>query len=152
LELAYIFKKLEAKMKKGFFLIISFVLFSFNGIFPQIALIANKDINESIQNKNELYNLITLEKVKWATGEQIAIYYNNNDTQTNEKFFEHFGIKFLDAKKIWLKKTLTGEAKAPKTINDYNIIINLVAETKGAIAIVPKDKVKGNVKILYEIN
>lgn len=137
---------------KNIHLIIVFLAIAFSVNFAQIVVVANKAISEDIKNPSELYNVVTLERVKWKSGEDIAIFYNNSDAEINEKFFQSLGIKFIDAKKIWMKKTLTGEAKAPKTISSYEEILKIVSETKGAIAIVPKDKVKGDVKILFEVN
>lgn len=68
-----------------------------------------------------------------------------------ERFLREFlGVSPSVYKAHWLQKALAGEGVPPKELTSEEIL-DIVKTQKGAIGIVPLDKVGGGVKVLLEI-
>ena len=75
----------------------------------------------------------------------------DNSSDTKSGFYSGIGKDQLSLKKEWMKKQLTGEAKAPEAVGSDEDVIQKVASTKGAIGFVKSSKVTGDVKVLVEL-
>lgn len=127
-----------------FVLIILFVL----PVQAQVSVIANKSVGETI-NTSKLANIYSLTVTKWSDGAKIIVFDNNSDTKNI--FYKGLGKDQLSLKKEWMKKQLTGEAKAPESLGSDDEVINKVASTPGAIGFVKSSSVNGNVKVISEL-
>ena len=134
-------------MKNTILLFVAIILF----ILPvnaQVSVVANKSVGETI-NASKLANIYSLTITKWSDGSKIIVFDNNSDTKNN--FYKELGKDQLSLKKEWMKKQLTGEAKAPESLGSDNDVINKVSSTPGAIGFVKSSSVTGNVKVILEL-
>ena len=134
-------------MKNTILLFIVIILF----ILPvqaQVSVITNKSVSETI-NTSKLANIYSLTVTKWSDGSKIVVLDNNSETKNN--FYKELGKDQLSLKKEWMKKQLTGEAKAPESLGSDDDVINKVASTPGAIGFVKSSSVTGNVKVILEL-
>jgi ABC-type phosphate transport system substrate-binding protein len=136
-------------MKKLIGIFVFVMLVACSTSYAQIAVIANKSVSESVA-KGALANIYSLSMTKWASGTKIVVY-DNNDGSVRGKFYAFIGKDALSLKKEWLKKQLTGEAKAPETLSSDEEVIHKVASTPGAIGYVKSDNIPKTVKVLLEI-
>lgn len=134
-------------MKNTILLFVAIILF----ILPvnaQVSVVANKSVGETI-NASKLANIYSLTITKWSDGSKIIVFDNNSDTKNN--FYKELGKDQLSLKKEWMKKQLTGEAKAPESLGSDDDVINKVSSTPGAIGFVKSSSVTGNVKVILEL-
>ena len=115
----------------------------------QISVISNKSVNESV-NQATLANIYTMVYTKFSSGSKVVVI-DNNESSIRGKFYSYIGKDPNSVKKEWLKKQLTGEGKAPETLNSDEEVVNKVASTPGAIGYVKSESVNKNVKVLLEI-
>lgn len=114
----------------------------------QVSVIANKSVNETV-NVSKVANIYSLTLTKWSSGSKIVVFDNNSDTKTN--FYKEIGTDQMSLKKEWMKKQLTGEAKAPESLGSDDEVISKVSSTPGAIGFVKSASVNANVKVLLEL-
>lgn len=116
----------------------------------QIAVIANKSVNEKI-TRQKLIDIYLLNKQYWEDGSKIVLYDIKGDRSIKDKFYSTLGMSRQQIQKTWLKKQFSGQADPPKTFRTQEEIIKYVANTPGAIAYISLDKVSDSVKILAKI-
>ncbi len=133
-------------MKK---LLILFVFLTAISVNAQISVIANQSVSESSITVGNAGNIYSLTKTKWSDGSKIIVFDNSSDAKN--AFYASIGKDQLSMKKEWMKKQLTGEAKAPETLGSDADIIAKVASTPGAIGYVKSSSVNSSVKVLLEI-
>ena len=75
----------------------------------------------------------------------------DNSTDAKAAFYSGITKDQLSLKKIWMKKQLTGEAKAPETVGSDEDVVKKVSSTPGAIGYVKSSAVTGDVKVLLEL-
>ena len=115
----------------------------------QVSVIANKSVGESSLVGSKVASIYSLEATKWSNGNKIIVFDNNSDVKI--VFYGGIGKDQLSLKKEWMKKQLTGEARAPEALGSDSDVINKVAATPGAIGFVKSANVTGSVKVLCEI-
>lgn len=135
-------------MKKFFVVIIVTLVFGIN-VSAQVSVIVNKSVSETSLTSGKISNIYSLESTKWSDGSKIIVFDNSSDTKT--LFYSKIGKDQLSLKKDWMKKQLTGEAKAPAALGSDDDVVQKVASTKGAIGFVKSSKVSGDVKVLLEL-
>lgn len=135
-------------MKK---LIIVLVMMFFVGvrINAQVSVVANKSVVESSLATSKVAGIYSLEATKWSNGNKVIVFDNNSDVKSS--FYAGIGKDQLSLKKEWMKKQLTGEAKAPEALGSDADVINKVSSTPGAIGFVKTTSVTGSVKVVCEI-
>jgi len=70
--------------------------------------------------------------LKWSDGTNIIVLVHK-DKSVQKKFFEFIDVTdVMNIKKQWMRFQLSGEGKAPETVDDYEML-KKVASTPGAI-------------------
>jgi len=130
-------------------IIVLLVFMAAANTFAQVSVVANKSVSEGSITISKVASIYSLEQTKWADGSKIVVLDNSGDSKT--KFYPGIGKDPLAIKKEWMKKQLTGEAKAPETLGSDSDIISKVGSTPGAVGYVKSSSVTGSVKVLAEI-
>jgi ABC-type phosphate transport system substrate-binding protein len=115
----------------------------------QVSVIANKSVSDASLTAAKVGSVYSLELTKWTDGAKIVVF--DNATDAKEAFYAGIGKDQLSLKKIWMKKQLTGEAKAPETASSDEDVVKKVSSTPGAIGYVKSSAVTGAVKVLLEL-
>lgn len=136
---------------KKVIIIALFCIFFVTEYSAQVHVIANKSISESTLSASTLANIYSLGMSKWANGSKIVVIDQSSEGAAKTAFYKYIGKEPLTLKKEWMKKQLTGEAKAPESIGSEDEIINKVAGTPGAIGYVKSSVTNSNVKVVAEI-
>ncbi len=137
-------------MKNTFLIIVSLFLIA-SAAHAQVSVIVNKSVPENGIPASKLANIYSLEITKWGNGSRIVVFdYSSANNQQNS-FYSYISKSSLDLKKEWMKKQLTGEAKAPETLNSDDEVLAKVASTPGAIGYVKSSLVNSSVKGVAEI-
>ncbi len=137
-------------MKNTFLIIVSLFLIA-SAAHAQVSVIVNKSVPENGIPASKLANIYSLEITKWGNGSRIVVFdYSSANNQQNS-FYSYISKSSLDLKKEWMKKQLTGEAKAPETLNSDDEVLAKVASTPGAIGYVKSSLVNSSVKVVAEI-
>lgn len=131
-------------------LIAAVIIFGAISVNAQVSVVANKSVSESSINASSLANIYTLTTTKWNNGTKVVLFDTASEDIKNS-VCTFISKDALALKKEWLKKQLTGEAKAPQAISSDSEVISKVASTPGAIGFVKSSSVTGDVKILLEI-
>lgn len=132
---------------KKFIVVLAITLLTVS-INAQVSVIVNKSVGETITS-SKVANIYSLTQTKWADGTKIVVFDNTSDTK--EVFYSKIGKDQLNLKKEWMKKQLTGEAKAPESLASDDDVIKKIASTTGAIGFVKSSKVTNDVKVLIEL-
>lgn len=130
-------------------LVVVVMLFAVASIEAQVSVIANKSVTESSLASGKVAAIYSLESTKWSNGNKIVVFDNSSDSKSS--FYSGIGKELLSLKKEWMKKQLTGEAKAPESLGGDSDIIAKVSSTAGAIGFVKSSSVTSAVKVLLEI-
>lgn len=133
---------------KKLILIFSIMIFTVITVNAQISVIANKSVSETV-NVTKVGNIYSLTATKWSDGSKIVVLDNGSNAKSD--FYKGIGKDQASLKKEWMKKQLTGEAKAPESLSSDDEVLNKVASTPGAIGYVKSSSVNGTVKVLVEI-
>lgn len=118
----------------------------------QVAVVVNKSVNIENIDKSKLSSIYSLDVKKWDNGKKVVVFDQKGSSGTKDKFYGFIGKKYSKMKKIWMKKQLTGEGKAPKGYGSDSDVISKVASTEGAIGFVAAGSVTDQVKVVATIN
>lgn len=125
------------------------ILFSLlNFCFSQISIIANRSVQESSIDKNDLRDYYTLAKKRWSNSSRIICFDYKKKIETQKQFYEIINKQPIQLKKEWLRKKLTGEANPPQLLDSEDEMLRKISETEGAIGYINSSKVSSNVKVL----
>jgi len=127
--------------------LVAIIVFTMS-VQAQVSVIGNKAVGEAV-NAAKIISIYSLTVTKWADGSKIIVYDNGSDA--NNGFYSALGKDHLSFKKEWMKKQLTGEAKAPENMGSDAEVIAKVASTPGAVGFVKAASVTGSVKVLLEL-
>ncbi len=129
------------------------VIFTFLGISlnAQVAVVVNKSVSESSLNAAKLGNIYSLSSTKWEDGSKVVVFDQSTDGDVKNKFMSFIGKDALGLRKEWMRKQLTGEAKAPKALGSDADVISKVSSTKGAIGYIDASSVVDAVKVVATI-
>ncbi|MFZ4619282.1 MAG: hypothetical protein ACOYNS_01885 [Bacteroidota bacterium] len=115
----------------------------------QISVIAHKSVSEASVSVSKVSSIFSLVETKWSDGSKIIVFDQNGDAKKG--FYAGIGKDPQSIKKEWMKKQLTGEAKAPETVASDADVIAKVSSTPGSIGYVNSSNVGGGVKVITEI-
>jgi hypothetical protein len=117
----------------------------------QVAVIANRSVPDASLTAREILDLYLLNTNTWSDGQVVELMCLRGNPAEEKRFFELLHRSPLEMRKIWLRARLSGLARAPEMIDSQDELVKRVAATRGAIGFVAREKVQGNVKILYVI-
>ena len=117
----------------------------------QVVVIVHKSVNISTLNAAQIADVFTLSTRVWPGGEKIIVFDQKGES-VRKSFFDFIGRSPMDVRKKWLRSQLSGEGKAPETLDSDDEVIQRVASTPGAIGYVSAGKAKGNVKVIATID
>lgn len=135
---------------KNLLIIIVLCLLSIK-VSAQVSVIVNKSVPESSINAAKLSNIYSLNVTKWENGVKIVVVDQNDKSDSKPKFYHYISKDPIAVQKDWLRKVITGEAKAPEALGSDADVIKKVASTPGAIGYVKSSSVTGDVKVIAEI-
>ncbi len=118
----------------------------------QVVVIAHKSVPMDTIKKSVLLDFYACDIKKWSDGRPIIVLDLKPQSDVKTAFYNYLGKSPSRMKSVWLKKLLSGEGDPPEAMNSEEELSGKVAATAGAIGFVSKAKVRGNVKILLEIN
>jgi ABC-type phosphate transport system substrate-binding protein len=124
-----------------------FICISIN-LNAQVSVIANKSISESNISVTKIANIFSLDITRWDNGNKIIVINQSGDVSTN--FYDKIGKSLMNLKKEWMKKQLTGAAKAPETLASDSDVIAKVKSNPGAIGFISSENVTDDVKVVAE--
>jgi hypothetical protein len=132
-------------------LLLSILLLIFNTcIFSQVAIIANKNVQTNLVDKNTLKKLYELGTMEFE-GKKVVLFDLKPEDPVKDKFYNFLGTTPANIKKIWLKVTLSGNGVAPIGAGSQEEILQKVSTTPNSIGYISKSLVKDNVKVIGEI-
>jgi ABC-type phosphate transport system substrate-binding protein len=124
------------------------IVISVMSVHAQVSVIGNKSVGEAV-NTAKVISIYSLTTTKWGDGTKIAVFDNGSDA--NAGFYSALGKDHMSFKKEWMKKQLTGEAKAPENLGSDADVVAKVGSTPGAVGFVKSSSVTGAVKVLLEL-
>ena len=136
---------------KKYFLILVMIFLIGNAVNAQVSIIVNKSVSETSISAATLGNIYSLVETKWNNGSRIVVFDYNSDNTLKSSFYKHISKDALSIKKEWMRKQLTGEAKAPQLFSSDDEVLAKVASTPGAIGYVKSSIVNSSVKVVVEI-
>lgn len=134
---------------KKIVIVLAFVFAGIVSTYGQVSVIANKSVGEASLTAAKVSAIFSLDQTKWSGGGKIVVIDNSSDAK--KSFYAGIGKDALSMKKEWMKKQLTGEAKAPESLGSDADVIAKVAATPGAIGFVKSGSAGSSVKVLLEI-
>lgn len=133
---------------KNILLIIAFVAGINIVSIAQVSVVVNKSVTESA-NAQKVALIYSLDATKWSNGSKVVVF--DNSSEASSSFYKGIGKDLLTLKKEWMKKQLTGEAKAPLVLGSDADVIAKVSSTPGAIGYVKSNSVNPSVNVLLEL-
>ena len=135
-----------------FLLIISTIILLSVTSKAQIAVIANKSVPESSVSKAELLDLYSGDIKWWDNGEPVIFFDLKNNDDIKSDFYSFIGKTPSRMKTIWMKKMLSGEGDPPDALDSEKEMLDIVANTQGAIGFISLSKIDSSVKTIAIIN
>jgi hypothetical protein len=114
----------------------------------QIAVIANKNVDLTISANTQALDIFTLDVQKSKTNVPLVIF-DLKSGDSKDKFVLALGKTTTELKKIWMKAQLSGEGKAPESLDGEDAMLAKVASTPGAVGYIGQAKVTDAVKVLF---
>ena len=131
------------------------IVFSLFFVAPEkedkISIIVNKDVPDKELDKGQILDIYTLNTNYWSDGSRIALIDYNGMNTTKQKYYDYLGISYSKIQKIWLRKQFSGKAQPPITYRTEKEVVDIVAETSGAIGYVSSKKVSSKVRVIATI-
>ena len=137
-------------MKKYFLILVTILLIS-SVSKAQVSVIVNKSVTETSISSSSLGNIYSLVETKWSNGSKVVVFDYSSDNNTKSSFYKYINKEALSLKKEWMRKQLTGEAKAPQLFSSDDEVLAKVASTPGAIGYVKSAVTNSSVKVVAEI-
>lgn len=134
------------------FLLAAVFLLSGMEASAQTVVIVHASVSTKNLGSKELMDIYTLNTSRWESGARIAVF-ELKSGRAKEAFHEFIGMSEEELKKIWLRKQFTGKARPPRSVPTEEALIDLVAETEGAIGYVSERSLKSgkDVRIVARI-
>jgi len=128
-----------------FMLLLSFFNFAQAAEFQ---LIANSSIEEQELSKNDVRQILLINRTTWKDGAKIVLVAFSPEAKEAEQLaLELMNMTALQAKKYWLTKVFSGVISAlPFTEESAQEIVERVTKTKGAFAVLPSGVATGTAK------
>lgn len=109
-------------------------------------IIAQPDVPASALSPSALKDLLTGKTTYWDGGQAVVIV--SMGDKAEEALQEASGMSSSQFKTFWQRLTFSGRGQQPKSADSIDKVLALVADTKGAIAVVPPGtELKGVKKI-----
>ncbi len=109
-----------------------------------VDVIANNSVAAASLDKAGLKDTLTGKTAYWPGGEAVTIIVL--DGKTDAGIEESTGMSASAFKTFWQRLAFSGRGKQPKTADTVEKLMAMVAETKGAIALVPAGTATAGVK------
>lgn len=116
----------------------------------QIVVIANKNVDLVLNTNTQASDIFTLE-VQMSKNNVPIVVFDLKSGEVQEKFYAALNKTSTELKKIWMKAQLSGQGKAPESLDGESAMITKVASTPGAVGYVSESKATADVKILFVI-
>ncbi|MCZ7555320.1 MAG: hypothetical protein M5R41_02805 [Bacteroidia bacterium] len=135
-----------------FALLLTALLLSGMDATAQTVVIVHSSVSTKNLGSKELMDIYTLNTSRWESGTRINVF-ELKSGRAKEAFHEFIGMSEEELKKIWLRKQFTGKARPPRSVPTEEALIDLVAETEGAIGYVSERSLKSgkDVRIVARI-
>jgi ABC-type phosphate transport system substrate-binding protein len=109
-------------------------------------VIVNEAVSVASLDKNALKDVLLGKTAYWEGGQAVVIVLIKG--KTDAALQDYSGMSASQFKTHWQRMTFSGRGKQPKEFDDAEKVVGAVAETKGAIALVPAGKaLKGAKKL-----
>jgi ABC-type phosphate transport system substrate-binding protein len=135
---------------KNVLIAVIFTLLMAASTYSQIAVIANKNVDLVLNTNTQVSDIFTLE-VQMSKNNVPIVAYNLKSGDAQDKFYAALNKTPTELKKIWMKAQLSGQGKAPESLESESAMIAQVASTPGAVGYVSESKVTADVKVLFII-
>ena len=109
-----------------------------------VDIIVNESVTAAALDKNALKDIFTGKTAYWEGGQAVTIIVLAD--KTDAALEQVSGMSASQFKTHWQRLTFSGRGKQPKTIDAADKVVEQVAQTKGAVAIVPAGTVLSGVK------
>ena len=109
-------------------------------------VIANPGVAADSLSADELKDIYTAKTKYWDNGQVIIIVVLPD--KTDAALQQASGMEAGQFKTFWLRLAFSGRGSQPRKADDAVALVALVAQTKGAIALVPADADLKGVKII----
>lgn len=114
-----------------------------------LAVIVNKDNPVANLSTAELREILLGKREHWKNSQKIIVLLPNGGSPEREVALRMVDMNEASYKQYWLERTNAGGgAGAPASVPSSGIALSLVAETRGAISVVPLADVRDSVKVV----
>jgi hypothetical protein len=114
-----------------------------------LAVIVNKDNQVTNLTMAELREILLGKRASWKGAQKIMVLLPNGGSPEREATLRLVDMNDSSYKQYWLERTTAGEGTGtPAAVSSSGVALSLVAETPGAIAVVPLADVRDSVKVI----
>ena len=121
------------------------------GAQAQVAVIAHKSVPINTASAATVLEIYSLGVKQWSNESTVVVVNLKGSGNTVATFYKFIGTPVLEMKKLWMRMQLSGEAKAPISMNTEEEVVEKVASTRGAVGFVSADRVTTEVKVIATI-
>jgi ABC-type phosphate transport system substrate-binding protein len=116
----------------------------------QVSIIVAKSSAQKV-SKEEAKDIFMGATSAWGNGAKIQVI-DQSDTEVGKTFYESFVGKSANQVRLqWTKLVLSGQAQAPKKLNDDEAVRKAVADDPNAIGYIQSSAMDGSVKEIARI-
>ncbi len=117
-----------------------------------VALVAHKAVSNTALSSREAAEIYRMEHNKWDDGSLVVIVDLATKSDVKAQFYNFINAKERELKNVWMRFILSGEGRAPTVARSEQEMVDLVANTEGAVGYVGAGFVTDQVKVLALID
>jgi ABC-type phosphate transport system substrate-binding protein len=104
-----------------------------------VVLIANKSVTADSISAAALQDIYIGRTMYWQDGQSVIITVLAGDAAADKALNEVSGMDASQFKTFWQRMVFSGRGHQPNKADDVAALVTLVAQTRGAVALVPAD-------------
>ena len=112
----------------------------------QVAIIVNNSVPLKSVEASTILNIYALNQKAWEDGTPIIPVILKGNESTTQIFYQYIGKSRLEMRKTWMRAQLSGEGRAPISLDSDEAVLETVASTPGAIGFVRAQIAGSNVR------
>lgn len=118
----------------------------------EVAIITHPSVPIEQLSSRDVEDIYSLEELTWKDGSRIIVFdLKGKKSPIKQTFYAFIGRRPNDLKRLWLRVILSGEGQSPTLLDSPEDVLEMVAQTPGAIGYVPHSMASDAVKIVTRI-
>jgi hypothetical protein len=120
---------------------------------PELAVIVNRSVSDTAISSSELEMILTSKQRHFSDGQSIVAFSLPEENPVQVAVYQVvLRMKPDEVGRYWVDQRIRGGAGPPRQVSDEALMARLVARLPGAVGVVSRSAVKGDVRVVGRIS